>query len=89
MEQLDQFAAELVHSRAEVNRRIEFLPGVQQASLAEIERALGAKLGEIDASFGRCDSALKELQQGATAWHAFCGSASTSSLGVLYKTVSA
>lgn len=35
----------------------------KQASLVEIEKVLGVKLGEIEVTFVRCDAALKELQQ--------------------------
>ena len=68
VEQLGAFAADVLHNRGEADRRIEILAGAQQASLAEIEGVLGAKLSEIEAAFGRCDAALKEFQQAATTW---------------------
>ena len=68
VEQLDAFAADVPQNPGEVDRRIEALAGAQQASLAEIERVLGAKLSEIEVAFGRCDAALKEFQQAATTW---------------------
>ena len=68
VEQLGAFAADVLHNRGEADLRIETLAGAQQASLAKIEGVLGAKLSEIEAAFGRCDAALKELQKGATTW---------------------
>ena len=57
MEQLDQLATELLHSRVDVDQRLELVANAQQASLAEVERVLGVKLGEIEATFGLCDAA--------------------------------
>ena len=105
VEQLGAFAADVLHNRGEADLRIETLAGAQQASLAEIEGVLGAKLSEIEAAFGRCDAALEESNkprqpgrlkrrvrargQRSLRAFSFCGSASMSSPVLLYSTVSA
>ena len=76
VEKLDAFAADVLAHRADAERRIESLATTQQASVAEIDKVMSAKLAVIEAAFGRCDAALKELQSTPTAWPPGMASAS-------------
>ena len=57
VEQLDQFTAEFVRSQAEVDRRIDFLAGAQQASLAELLKVIKPATGSAALDYGAHDGA--------------------------------
>ena len=63
VEKLDAFAADVLAHRREADRRVDALAAAQQASVAEIDKVMSAKLAVIEAAFGRCD-AERERERG-------------------------